>query len=146
MVVKTIVLTVLGFIFLGLGAVGIALPVLPTTPFVLLAAICFSAGNNRLAGWLRKNRIFGPYIENYRTKQGIELKLKVFSIIFVWFGLSISVFLTQNLWLAIGLFVVGIGVTIHLLHIKTKPKSTHEIKSETATSEQTKEAHPNKKA
>ena len=145
MVVKNIVLTILGFIFLGLGAVGIILPVLPTTPFVLLAAICFSAGNNRLAGWLRQNRIFGSYIENYRTKQGIELKLKVFSIIFLWVGLGVSIFLTQTLWLTVGLVVVGIGVTIHLLHIKTKAKPTHEAQSEAAAKEQTEEVQSNKK-
>jgi len=146
MLVKTIVITILGFIFLGLGAVGIVLPVLPTTPFVLLAAICFSAGNNRLAGWLRQSRIFGPYIENYRTKQGIELKLKVFSIIFLWAGLAVSIFLTQTLWLTIALIIVGIGVTIHLLHIKTKSKPSNEAQGEPSTNEQAKEAQSNKKA
>ncbi|MCL2226234.1 MAG: YbaN family protein [Oscillospiraceae bacterium] len=120
MIIKNVILTILGFIFLGLGAVGVALPILPTTPFVLLAAMCFSAGNSKLASWLKSNRIFGPFIENYRTKQGVSLRLKVSSIIFVWAGLSVSMAIVQNLWMTIGLIVVGIGVTIHLLMIKTK--------------------------
>ena len=120
MIIKKIILTILGLIFLALGAIGVALPVLPTTPFVLLAALCFSAGNSRLAAWLQNNRIFGPFIENYRTKQGISIKHKVSSIIFVWIGLGISIHMTRNMWMAIGLCVVGIAVTVHLLLIKTK--------------------------
>jgi len=129
MLFKKILLTALGFIFLGLGTLGVVLPVLPTTPFVLLAAMCFSTGNNRLAHWLRQNRFFGQYIENYRTKQGIDLKIKVFSIAFLWVGLGISMFITQNFWMTIGLIVIGIGVTIHLLHIKTKAKADTKTKA-----------------
>ena len=117
---KRIVLTILGFVFLGLGAVGVALPVMPTTPFVLLAAMCFSSGNNRVARWLRSNRIFGPYIENYRTKQGISRTLKAASIIFVWAGLIISMTVMRTLWISILLGIIGAGVTVHLLMIKTK--------------------------
>ena len=120
MTAKSIALTILGFIFLVLGALGIAVPVLPTTPFVLLATVCFSAGNNKIAGWLKRNRVFGPYIENYRTKQGISKTLKISSIIFVWVGLSVSMAFTQTLWVSVLLTIIGICVTIHLLLIKTK--------------------------
>jgi len=117
---KNLIFNALGFIFLGLGAVGVALPVLPTTPFVLLAAICFSAADNKLSGWLRRNRVFGPYLENYRTKQGISRQLKIASIIFVWVGLTISMIMVRTVFICILLGIVGIGVTIHLLKIKTK--------------------------
>ena len=120
MAAKRVVLTILGFIFLGLGAVGVALPVMPTTPFMLLAAICFSSGNGKVALWLRNNRIFGPYIENYRTKQGISGTLKAASIIFVWAGLIISMAVMRTLWISVLLCAVGVGVTVHLLMIKTK--------------------------
>ena len=118
--IKNLVFTVLGIILLVLGAIGIALPVMPTTPFVLLAAICFSAGNKKFENWLRRNRYFGPYIENYRTGQGVGRAHKIISIVFVWTGLSISIAVVQTLWVTIMLIIIGICVTIHLLMIKTK--------------------------
>ena len=120
--IKKVALIVSGFIFLAIGAVGVVVPVLPTTPFVLIAAACFSSGNSRLSEWLKRNRVFGPYIENYRTKQGIELRLKIFSIIFLWLGLGISMFFVQSSWAVIALAAVGIAVTVHLLLIKTKAR------------------------
>jgi len=120
MIVKNVVLTVVGFIFLGLGAVGIVIPVLPTTPFMLLAAGCFSASNKRVLGWLERNRFFGPYIENYRTKQGISLMHKAASLAFLWTGLIISMVIVRKTAVFVVLSIVGIGVTIHLLMIKTK--------------------------
>jgi uncharacterized membrane protein YbaN (DUF454 family) len=119
---KKILLTILGFISLVLGAIGVIIPVMPTTPFVLLAAICFSTGSSRLSGWLSKSKAFGPYIDNYRTKRGISRLRKTASIIFVWVGLSISMVLVRTLWVSVLLGVVGIGVSIHLLMIKTRTK------------------------
>ena len=117
---KNLALNVLGAISLGLGAVGVALPVMPTTPFVLLAAICFSAGNKKAYERLLKNRIFGPYIENYRTKQGIKLSLKIASLVFLWAGLILSMYAIGAAWAILVLGIVGVGVTIHLLRIKTR--------------------------
>jgi len=119
---KRIVLIVCGFLALAIGFVGVILPVLPTTPFVLLAAICFSAGHNKIGDWLRKNRIFGPYIENYRTKQGLSIPRKIASIFFVWAGLTISMVMVRTVWAYALLGAVGVGITIHLLMIKTKRK------------------------
>ena len=120
MVLKNLILMILGFILLGLGVVGVVIPVLPTTPFVLLAAVCFYASNKRIAAWLQRSRIFGPYIENYRTKQGVKLPLKITSIAFLWTGLIISMVIVQKTWVYIVLGIVGVCVTIHLLLIKTK--------------------------
>ena len=117
---KRAILIMLGFVFLGLGIVGAALPVMPATPFVLLAAACFSVGNSAIAGWLRRNRIFGPYIENYHTKRGISKRRKAAGVIFVWTGLVISMILTQTLWISVLLGIVGACVTAHLLLMKTK--------------------------
>jgi len=119
---KQVLLLLAGFLSLAFGAVGVALPVLPTTPFVLLAAICFSASNEKMARWLEQSRVFGPYIENYRTRAGIPLRLKCASIGFLWTGLIISMVLTQAVWAYILLGIIGIGVTVHLLVIKTKKK------------------------
>jgi len=109
----------LGFIFLALGVVGIVLPVLPTTPFVLLAAGCFSVGSKRADDWLRRSRLFGPYIENYRTKQGISIRRKIATLVFLWVGLVVSAVIVRTplIFVVLG---VGVGVTVHVLMIRTK--------------------------
>jgi hypothetical protein len=119
---KKFLLVAAGFISLILGVVGIILPVLPTTPFVLLSAACFSAGNQRLDAWLRRSRLFGPFIENYRTGRGISPLHKTASIAFLWVGLIISMTVTDTAWLYAVLTLVGIGVTVHLLKIKNSHK------------------------
>ena len=110
----------LGFIFLALGVVGIALPVLPTTPFVLVSAFCFAKSSKKLDSWLQHSRLFGPYIVNYRTKQGISVWRKVSTLVFLWTGLITSMIIVGTLRVVIALCVVGIGVTIHILMIRTK--------------------------
>jgi len=130
--IKNLILIVLGFALIGLGAVGVVIPVMPTTPFIVFAAFCFSASSPGFYEWLLKNRIFGPYIENYRTKQGISIWHKTASIAFVWTGITVSMFLINALWAYILLGIVGIGVTIHLLLIKTK-KSKQRASPEAVT-------------
>ncbi|MCL2718632.1 MAG: YbaN family protein [Lachnospiraceae bacterium] len=98
------------------------MPLLPTTPLVLLAAICFSAANEKLNNWLSRSRLFGPYIENYRTGQGISKCRKIVSVVYLWIGLVTSMIVIQTTAIYIILSIVGIGVTIHILMIKTKKK------------------------
>jgi len=117
---KKILFIGFGFFFLGLGVVGLVLPLLPTTPFVLLSAACFSVGSERLDAWLRQNRLFGPYIENYRTKRGISKARKVLTLASLWIGLISSMLLFRTPLLFLVLSLVGIGVTIHILMIKTR--------------------------
>jgi len=119
---KPILLTTLGLVSLGLGAAGAFLPVLPTTPFVLLAAACFSASSKRLHAWLGRSRFFGPYIEHYRNGTGIKVSLKVSSLIFLWAGLIASMVAVRTWWIYLALGLVGAGVTVHLLLIKTERK------------------------
>jgi hypothetical protein len=118
--IKNVFLLIFGFISLALGVAGIALPVLPTTPFVLLAAMCFSSSNKKIHDKLLRNRVFGQYIENYHTKQGISIKLKAASIASLWTGLISSIAVTRMAALYIVLPIIGVCVTIHLLLIKTK--------------------------
>jgi len=120
---KPILFTALGLACLGLGAVGAFLPVLPTTPFVLLAAACFSAGSKRLHAWLRRSRFFGPYIEHYRTGRGVKASLKITSLIILWAGLAASMAAVRTWWIYLVLGLVGAGVTVHLLLIKTAEKA-----------------------
>jgi uncharacterized membrane protein YbaN (DUF454 family) len=110
----------IGLIALGLGTVGIFMPILPTTPFVMLAAGCFSASSSKLSRLLKKSRFFGCYIENYHNKIGIPRRIKYRSIIFLWVSLIISMIVTKTLPIVILLIVVGAVVTIHLITLKTK--------------------------
>jgi len=120
--IKNLLLSFLGFICLGLGATGIFMPGLPTTPFVILAAICFSKSNPRIYEKLRRAKFFGPYIEHYRTKRGVELRLKITSIAVVWLSLGISMLMLGATWAFIALPIIGICVSIHIALIKKLKK------------------------
>lgn len=117
---KQWILKIIGFSCLGLGAVGIFLPVLPTTPFVLLAAICFSFASPELSAWLEKNKYFGPYIDNYKNKTGVPLRHKVGGILFMWIMMVISMLIIQKPVMYLVLFVIGVLVTIHIAMLKTR--------------------------
>lgn len=101
---------------LVLGAIGIFLPMLPTTPFVLVAAACFSQ-SPRLSAWLLKSKFFGEYIRNYRERQGLKKSTVITSLTFLWTMLGLSAFLSKSPILAAGLAVVGAAVTAHILHM-----------------------------
>jgi uncharacterized protein len=111
----------LGTVLLGVGAVGVVLPVLPTTPLVLASFFCFTKSSKRAERWILRNRYFGSYIENYQTKQGIPLDIKIKSIVFLWATLTVSCYLFQDRnYLLIILPSVGMTVTLHIILLKTK--------------------------
>ncbi|MDF2587520.1 MAG: hypothetical protein K0S41_1361 [Anaerocolumna sp.] len=119
---KNIVLIIIGIFSLSLGAVGIFLPVLPTTPFVLLSAGCFSISSPKLADSLMKSKYFGSYIENYRYKTGVPRSAKIRAIVFLWTGLFISMLLIKKVMIIGILIIIGTLVTIHLSKLKTREK------------------------
>ena len=121
---KQILLTAAGFASLGAGIIGIIMPLLPTTPFLLLAALCFSAGNSRFSRFLTKNKYLGSYLEHYRNKTGIPLPIKLQSILFLWAVLLLSMFLLHKDYLFILLPIVGSCVTIHICAIRPARKKT----------------------
>lgn len=109
-----------GFIAVGLAAAGVFLPLLPTTPFLLLAAACFARGSDRFYDALLSHRVFGPMIRDYREKGGISSRTKVASLSLLWLTISLSAFLALSSWPARGLlFLVASLVTIHILSFKT---------------------------
>lgn len=122
---KKTLLFIGGWLALILGFIGLLLPVMPTTPFVVLAAVCFSYSSPRFYRLLRKAPYFGPYIENYKTKQGVPLKSKVLILTFVWTGISISAFVIAKPWAVVVLMAVGLSVTIHILWLKTRRNINH---------------------
>lgn len=121
--VLTWLLIIAGTIFLGLGFVGVFIPILPTTPFLLLAAACFARSSKRFYEWLLNNKWFGSYIRNYRDGKGIPVKVKIVTISVLWTTILVSVsFVTQVLWLELLLILIAAAVTIHILTIKTYKK------------------------
>jgi hypothetical protein len=100
--------------------VGIIVPVLPTTPFLLLAAICYMRGSERLYNALLSNRFIGSYVRNYLEGRGMSLKMKIWTLSLLWVAIvCTAVLATDSLPIRIILAVVLIGVTIHVLLIKT---------------------------
>ena len=99
-------------------------PVLPTTPLVLAAAACFGKASPRFEGWLLRNPVFGPYIENHRNHVGVSKLHKYGAIGFLWAGLGVSAILVDTWWVLLILAVVGIAVTIHLAMLKVRVKGS----------------------
>ena len=116
-------LVAVGTMSVGLGVLGILLPVLPTTPFLLLAAACYAHSSERFYVGLLTNRYFGGYIRDWREKRGLTLATKLW-IIFVLaatMGAS-AVFFVPLVSVKIFLGVVGTGVSIYVLRLPTKPR------------------------
>lgn len=114
------ILIIAGTIFAGLGILGIFLPLLPATPFLLLAAACYARSSKRFYNWLLNTKWLGNYIKNYSEGKGIPLKVKVLSISLLWITIIFSaVFIIHILFVRIILILIAIGVTIHILHIRT---------------------------
>ena len=115
----------LGSISLGLGIAGIFLPVLPTTPFLLLTAALWMRGSPRLHDRLMAHPCLGSYIRNFRETRAIPLRVKIVSVSMLWVTVLASAFLAVNAcWLRIVLICVAAAVTWHILSFKTlKQKS-----------------------
>jgi len=118
-----ITLITAGTLFVGLGILGIFMPVLPTTPFLLLAAACYARSSPRFYDWLLTNRWFGSYIRNYLQGKGISLKIKIMTITLLWLTIGCSVaFAVHVFTIRIILILIAVGVTIHILTVRTLKK------------------------
>jgi len=111
---KTLLLTVIGFLFIGLGAIGLLLPVWPTTPFILVSVACFSSSPCIRAQILRIS-FFREHIENYEKRTGLSRKTVWISLGWLWGMMILSVALLQSYWISLLLFLVGAAVTSHIL-------------------------------
>ena len=122
MEIKKLILLCLGALCLLAGAVGVVLPVLPTTPFLLAAAGCFGASRPGLAKRLEQSKYFGEYIRSRKNGEGISRKTRVVSLLWLWGALLLSALLTRSLPVSLILLAVGVCVSVHLLTLKGKPK------------------------
>lgn len=105
-----------------LGGIGIIIPILPTTPFLLLAAWCFVRSSNKLHDWLMNHPVFGLYIKSYIKYRGVERRYKIFAITMLWGTILFSVYLIEKTWVEIFLFLIATGVTIHIASLRTLTK------------------------
>jgi uncharacterized protein len=114
-------LFIAGTFSLALGAIGVFLPILPTTPFLLLSAACYMRSSERMHKWLLGNRWFGEYIRNYQEGRGILLKTKILAISILWAGIIYSAFvvLDEILMAQVALLIIAFGVSVHLLRLPT---------------------------
>ena len=117
------ILITAGTIFVGLGILGIFIPILPTTPFLLLGAICYARSSKRFYDGLINNRLIGSYIKNYQEGKGIPLKVKISTISLLLITILFSVFfIIQNIWIKLIFLLIAFIVTFHILSIKTYGK------------------------
>ena len=111
---------ILGTVSLALGIIGIFLPLLPTTPFLLLTAALYFRGSPRLYQWLLNHKCLGPYIRNFRENKAIPLRAKIISLLLMWGTMVYCIlFLTPLTEIKTVLFLVAVGVTWHILSFKT---------------------------
>ena len=111
-----------GFISLFLGVLGIFLPVLPTTPFLLLSAYLFSKSSKRWHDFVMNNKVFGKYIKDYMEEKGITFKNKIVALSFLGITLGYSAYKMRYSHMIYIFPVIFIGVSIHILKLKTIKK------------------------
>lgn len=115
-----ILLIIAGTLCVILALIGVLFPVLPTTPFLLLAAVCYGRSSEKFYHWLLNNGLFGRYIRNYREGRGIPLKQKVITIGLLWLSIGYAAWqVAPQWWLKLILIGVAAGVTTHLVRAKT---------------------------
>jgi uncharacterized membrane protein YbaN (DUF454 family) len=105
-----IVFLLIGFTSLFLGIVGIFLPLLPTTPFILLAAACFAKASPRFHDWIVNHPTWGPMISNWKNQGAIAPRAKISASVMI----SLSIL---TIWLVVPLMAVKIGTTLFLTGI-----------------------------
>ena len=115
------VFTLFGFVCVALGVIGIFLPILPTTPFLLLAAWLFFRSDPRAYTWLLNHPYLGPYIRSFREEKAIPLRVKVISVTLMWLtALHCIIFIFDYWWLKGLMGLLSIGITWYILSLKTK--------------------------
>jgi uncharacterized membrane protein YbaN (DUF454 family) len=121
--IKKVFFIAAGYASLTMGVVGIVVPLLPTIPFLLLAAACFFRGSPMLYQWLIHHKIFGNSIRCYREFHAVSHKTRITSIILLWLSIGFAaIYAVEALWLRIILLAVALGVSLHLVRLKKLTK------------------------
>ena len=121
LMIRLLLLTV-GWLSVGLGVLGIFLPVLPTTPFLLLAAACFMRSSQRFYRWLTHHRHLGPWVRDYLNGQGIPRRAKAYAIGLMWLSILFSAYLVPVAWVRVLLLISASLVSLYILRLPTLPR------------------------
>ena len=114
------ILITLGSICLALGVIGIFLPLLPTTPFLLLSAALYVRSSEKLYQWLIHQKYLGTYIRNFREHRAIPLRAKIIAVSMVWITLTYcAVTVSEAIWIKAMFITLAIAITWHILSYKT---------------------------
>lgn len=123
-----LILIVIGLIFTALGIAGAVLPLLPTTPFLLVAVFCFARSSDRFYNWLINQKIYKEYVENFYLHRGYTLQQKIKILISLYIVIAFSIYIVDVLAVRVGLIIMVIIQTAVLFtFVKTLPKSNHKI-------------------
>lgn len=106
-----------GWLSLTLGVIGIVVPLMPTTVFVLLAAYCFARSSERFHDWLLAHRVFGPMVRNFRDGRGLPRAARFRAVALLWMTLGVSMWLLAAWWSAGLLVAVGVVLTVYLYRL-----------------------------
>lgn len=118
--VKRVLLIIVGTAAVIVGMIGIFLPLLPTTPLLLLAAACYAASSERFYSWLMANRLFGAHLKNYREGRGMSARVKMGTLSLMWASMGLSIyFFVESLPIKLLLLGIAAAVSVHVLMIKT---------------------------
>ncbi|HOW04059.1 YbaN family protein [Methanospirillum hungatei] len=114
--------TALGTVFVITAVIGIFLPLLPTTPFLLLAVLCYARGSERFYTWIMHHRVFGQYISQYTSGKGMSLKSRIGTILLLWvvIGCTILFWIRTDI-IRIILLIIALSVSIGLYTMKPQP-------------------------
>jgi uncharacterized membrane protein YbaN (DUF454 family) len=112
-----------GFVSLGIGMAGVVMPVLPTTPFILLAAACFARSSDRFHDWLLNHRTFGPLVREWRQYRSIPHRTKLLAIAMMAATLTVSVvFFVPKGWLQVALAIFGVLLAAWLYNVPSRDR------------------------
>ena len=120
-----IFLIIVGCVSLVLGILGMFLPLLPTTPFLLLSAAAWVKASPALYQWLLNHKVFGEYIRNFREHRAIPLRAKIVSVSLVWLTIGYCIFAVVDewWWAQVLMTLLAIGISWHILSFKTLKKA-----------------------
>jgi uncharacterized protein len=115
----------LGVLAMIVGLIGVVVPLLPTTPFLLLAAACFVRSSDTLYDRLTTNRLLGGFIRDYREQRGVSVRAKLMALVLLWGVISYTALMVVDLiWVRTLLAAIAVAVTVHLLRMKTLPRDS----------------------
>jgi len=120
-----------GTLCVGLGVLGIFVPLLPTTVFLLLAAACYARSSESFPQKLLNNRWLGAYVRNYREGRGMSTREKTWTLLLLWIGIGASAILSVHAWwLRAVLLIIAVAVTVHVAGLRVNRRITDDIAAE----------------